>query len=172
MQPQIVRGPKLIDGLVAKGVLRGLAGNEGSYYKDILKDPCAYCNGVGGTKEHIVPASEGGSGGWWNIASACPTCNHERGSKPLLIYLFERSKMVIRVHQHYPPGVIDMALVDGVWVPLSEAGVINDVLRGAKDAGEQDTGGAGGSTDQQIDMLSEGGRLFVGPGGDVRLDVE
>lgn len=77
-------------GIEAVGILRGLAQFEVSSYIDA--DPCVYCGGKSGTKEHILPRNRGGVGlGWENLASACQACNMKRGSRPLLIYLLERS---------------------------------------------------------------------------------
>lgn len=79
-------------GIEAVGILRGLRHFEVSSY--LSADPCVYCGGVASTKEHILPRNRGGTGlGWENLASACPTCNMRRGSRPLLIYLLERSQL-------------------------------------------------------------------------------
>lgn len=35
------------------------------------------------TREHIIPKSQGGK----MLVAACANCNHEKGAKPLVIYL-------------------------------------------------------------------------------------
>lgn len=63
-------------------------------WKRILRsDPCAYCGGLGGTVDHIVPQSApngGGYGGlhsWINYSGACSACNGSKGAKHLLRWL-------------------------------------------------------------------------------------
>lgn len=61
------------------------------YAAILLRDPCVYCGGQGGTIDHIVPVSEGGSGDPVNLAGACGRCNRSKQAKPLLTYLLARA---------------------------------------------------------------------------------
>lgn len=38
-------------------------------------DPCAYCGDEGGTVDHILPTSTGGTDDWDNMTGACARCN-------------------------------------------------------------------------------------------------
>lgn len=78
----------------AMGILRGLPGSTNvlnPYYLTYTSDPCVYCGGSAGTREHIVPLSQGGVKGWENKVAACGPCNRRRGSQPLLRFLWETS---------------------------------------------------------------------------------
>ena len=67
----------------------------------VLRDPCVYCvlfpmllrADQPRTLEHIQPLSAEGKDGWRNLIGACQTCNHERGSMPLLQYLIYRQSI-------------------------------------------------------------------------------
>lgn len=91
--------------LVALSLKPGPHAPQPNYWADTLADPCVYCgcNGVpfrrgkgrrpkapAGkqmTKEHVIPASDGGSSGYSNIVRACARCNQRRGNTPLLQFL-------------------------------------------------------------------------------------
>jgi 5-methylcytosine-specific restriction endonuclease McrA len=62
-------------------------------------DPCSYCDGEGGTVDHIIPRSthEKGLHTWLNYAGACGSCNGSKGAKPLLLWLAERGVVRRRV---------------------------------------------------------------------------
>lgn len=49
-----------------------------AYLDVIRRDPCVWCGGPGGTMEHIMPKSQGGSKAWFNAAGACKLCNNRR----------------------------------------------------------------------------------------------
>ena len=54
----------------------------------IRQDPCAYCNGPGGTVDHITPLALGGAkDSIRNWTGACLPCNLERGPRGLLHFL-------------------------------------------------------------------------------------
>jgi hypothetical protein len=59
--------------------------NEKLFRRDIYI--CCWCganhgpDGKGLTREHIIPSSLGGGDNWENLASACSSCNHNRGNK-------------------------------------------------------------------------------------------
>lgn len=64
----------------------------------VVKDPCVYCvlwprvdrQTERMTLEHILPRSADGADSWRNLGGAHRTCNHERGSMPLLPFLIYR----------------------------------------------------------------------------------
>ena len=57
----------------------------------LLKDPCPYCLGPGGTIDHVTPMSMGGSkDSIRNWSGACETCNIRRGSRALLYFLADQ----------------------------------------------------------------------------------
>lgn len=58
-----------------------------SYIVAIKHDPCCWCNHKGGTRDHIIPRSAGGSNHWSNVSGACAYCNHRRSSTSLLEWL-------------------------------------------------------------------------------------
>lgn len=54
----------------------------------LLKDPCPYCLGPGGTIDHVTPMSMGGAkGSMRNWSGACEACNVRRGSRGLIYFL-------------------------------------------------------------------------------------
>ncbi len=73
---------------------------SGQPYRDgwttILRaDPCVYCGtyfqGItGATVDHITPKSAGGTDHWINLSGACKTCNSQKGSMSLLMFLVQR----------------------------------------------------------------------------------
>jgi hypothetical protein len=56
----------------------------------IRRDPCSYCGGPGGTRDHIVPMSDEGPNHWSNYTGACQSCNLSKSDKPLLTFLLDR----------------------------------------------------------------------------------
>ena len=57
----------------------------------LLKDPCPYCLGPGGTIDHVTPMSMGGSkDSIRNWSGACEACNIRRGSRALLYFLTDQ----------------------------------------------------------------------------------
>lgn len=73
--------------LTPSGTIRGTTIDYQVWAWHKLKDPCVYCGEPANTKEHILPVSKGGTGGWFNIAKACLECNGKRKSTPLLLFL-------------------------------------------------------------------------------------
>ena len=53
----------------------------------IRNDPCALCGGPGGTIDHIVAKSTGGTSSWDNLAGTCAECNSRKGATNLLRFL-------------------------------------------------------------------------------------
>lgn len=80
----------------------------------ILSDPCVYCGRQmrkdKRTREHILPHSSGGHGGWENIAGACSCCNVHRSNRSLLLHLVDPPKPVLRFWKQ----------IGGPFVPPSE----------------------------------------------------
>jgi 5-methylcytosine-specific restriction endonuclease McrA len=62
------------------------------YVALLLKDPCSYCNGPGGTIDHIVPLADGGTNDWWNMTSACKSCNSSKGTNHLVQFFLRRTR--------------------------------------------------------------------------------
>lgn len=50
-------------------------------------DPCVYCGGKAESVDHIRPKSDGGDSTVRNLAPACLSCNHAKGSKSILLFL-------------------------------------------------------------------------------------
>ena len=64
-----------------------------TYYGRIVKrDPCSYCGGRGGTKDHILPRGHGRKHPerhvWWNLTGACLDCNQLKADQDLLGFLW------------------------------------------------------------------------------------
>lgn len=55
-------------------------------------DPCAYCGGPADEYDHIEPRKRGGGNGEENLVHACHSCNHEKSSRPLLLFLAIRAQ--------------------------------------------------------------------------------
>lgn len=62
-----------------------------AYVALVRRDPCAYCNGAGGTVDHIVPLALAGDDHWMNYAGACLSCNASKHDRPLLIFMLARA---------------------------------------------------------------------------------
>lgn len=54
-----------------------------AYIADLLTQPCEYCDGPGGTLDHVIPLSRGGLHIPTNLASACLGCNLSKGTRML-----------------------------------------------------------------------------------------
>ncbi len=59
----------------------------------LLNEPCVYCGQAAETIDHIVPQSTGGASSPANLTPACASCNNQKGSMPLVLFLV-----------HYPIG--------------------------------------------------------------------
>lgn len=57
------------------------------YVRILRDDPCSYCSGPGGTIDHIMPVTAGGTNCWTNLTGACLSCNSRKRTRPLLDYL-------------------------------------------------------------------------------------
>lgn len=53
----------------------------------LRKDPCSYCNLVGGETDHIVPVASGGTSDWDNFTGACRRCNASKANRSLLVWM-------------------------------------------------------------------------------------
>lgn len=68
------------------------------FYKDRVaaawmdSDPCAYCGEPGDTYDHITPRKRGGGHDEGNLARACSSCNYEKSSRELLMFLTLRAQ--------------------------------------------------------------------------------
>jgi 5-methylcytosine-specific restriction endonuclease McrA len=67
------------------------------YRKALRADVCAYCGNKGGTLDHIVPryyCEKDEKGGLrsdnYNLTGACTTCNNEKQTESLLLFLLEK----------------------------------------------------------------------------------
>ncbi|MBV9922756.1 MAG: HNH endonuclease [Pseudonocardia sp.] len=57
----------------------------------IVNDPCAYCGTpLGGTVDHIMALTRGGSDDWTNLTGACSSCNARKRTIPLLQFMLRR----------------------------------------------------------------------------------
>lgn len=63
------------------------------YVRIIKQDPCSYCGGPGGTRDHVIPTAAGGPNRWENYTGACLSCNVGKNDKPLLTYLLDRIEL-------------------------------------------------------------------------------
>ncbi len=57
------------------------------YVRVLMRDPCSYCGKTGGTIDHVVPLSKGGSTGAENLTASCASCNSKKNNKSLLMFL-------------------------------------------------------------------------------------
>ena len=60
--------------------------------RELLKDPCVYCNGKAEEADHIRPYSKGGSHDWINRAPTCFTCNRAKNNLGVLQFLIKRQR--------------------------------------------------------------------------------
>lgn len=59
-----------------------------AYYRRVVqRDPCSYCPGPGGTKDHIVASAADGPDVARNLTGACERCNMAKGKLSLLGFL-------------------------------------------------------------------------------------
>lgn len=60
------------------------------YRRIVQRDPCSYCDGPGGTKDHITPKPSGGPpiNTPENLTGACSGCNMAKANLGLLEFLF------------------------------------------------------------------------------------
>lgn len=68
-------------------------GRDYVYFRRIVqRDPCSYCLGPGGTKDHITPkpSNDGPINEAENLTGACRGCNQSKANLGLLAFLFER----------------------------------------------------------------------------------
>lgn len=67
-------------------------GDSREYERILRGDPCSYgCGRRVEVTDHIHPASRGGAHSWENYTGACFPCNSSKGTKPLLLWLLDRS---------------------------------------------------------------------------------
>ena len=96
-KPLIVRLLKMVKGVYKKKVPFS--------YKNVLKRDrykCQYCGSQEHlTIDHVVPRSRGGKTTFENCVTACRSCNHKKGNKPLHEIGFVLKK------KPYTPSLID-----------------------------------------------------------------
>jgi hypothetical protein len=63
------------------------AGFPSEWRAVLLRDPCVYCYGLASGLDHIQPRSRLGTDGWENRAPACSTCDGQKHSIQLLLFL-------------------------------------------------------------------------------------
>lgn len=87
-----------------------------AYRRIVQRDPCSYCAGRGGTKDHIVARSKGPQfeRDAYNLTGACRECNMAKGSLDCLGFLFSR-RWGVDLDQAYLDDVM-MKMV-GMWMP-------------------------------------------------------
>lgn len=74
-----------------RGVRRDFSGARKSVaWMD--SDPCAYCGETGDTYDHITPRKRGGGHDDGNLVRACSSCNYEKSSRELLMFLTLRAQ--------------------------------------------------------------------------------
>ena len=59
----------------------------GEWYHILQRDPCSYCNGRGGTVDHVRPLAIGHDDGMANWAGACEGCNGRKADQGVLWFL-------------------------------------------------------------------------------------
>lgn len=65
-------------------------GLDTSYVAALQRDPCSYCGGAGGTRDHIEATNRGGADDPSNWTAACRSCNTSKYTSPLLFFLLRR----------------------------------------------------------------------------------
>lgn len=71
----------------------GEPSKEARDYAAVVRyDPCSYCGRTGGTMDHVVPISMGGTHDAENMTGACQSCNSSKRNKSLLIFLLYRKE--------------------------------------------------------------------------------
>lgn len=59
----------------------------GEWYHILQRDPCSYCNGRGGTVDHVRPLAIGHDDGIANWAGACEGCNGRKADQGVLWFI-------------------------------------------------------------------------------------
>lgn len=54
--------------------------------------PCTYCQGPGGTVDHVIPLSRGGQHAEGNLVPACRSCNSSKSDKLLIEWIISRPR--------------------------------------------------------------------------------
>lgn len=66
---------------------------KGGWKKVIQSDVCSYCNGPGGTLDHIIPKSViKDNCDWDDYTGACVDCNGRKGDSNFLIFFMNNPK--------------------------------------------------------------------------------
>ena len=55
--------------------------------KNLREAPCIYCEGPGGTVDHVIPVLYGGTDDEDNLVPACRSCNSSKGTKSFDAFL-------------------------------------------------------------------------------------
>jgi len=78
-----------VNAAVKAATRRGLVTDEwtAGYVAVLLGDPCSYCGAPGGTVDHIIPVSKGGTSEWHNLTAACGFCNSSKRDHDLIGFL-------------------------------------------------------------------------------------
>lgn len=72
----------------------------------VKRDPCSYCGGPGGIRDHVVSVATGGTDAWWNAAGICSLCNNRKGKLSVMAHL---------LWQAWRPEIMDLrAQLDAV----------------------------------------------------------
>jgi len=58
----------------------------------VRRDPCSYCDRLGGSVDHIIPKAARVKGiyVWHNFAGACTNCNESKGDERMILWLARR----------------------------------------------------------------------------------
>lgn len=74
-----------------KGALRASLGAISvELLNRLLSEPCVYCGAPGGTIDHVVPVTRGGTNSPENLVSACRSCNSSKKDRLPLEWFFDR----------------------------------------------------------------------------------
>lgn len=65
-------------------------GVPGEWRQTLLRDPCVYCGAKPTGLDHIWPRSKGGKDGWHNRGPACRSCDFEKRSRVMIVFLLDR----------------------------------------------------------------------------------
>lgn len=60
------------------------------YIEILIGAPCVYCGEPSDTVDHIVALSKGGTNDWFNMSSACRSCNSGKFNHDVLQYMLRR----------------------------------------------------------------------------------
>jgi 5-methylcytosine-specific restriction endonuclease McrA len=87
---------------------------------------CQYCDASPGrhelTVDHVIPRSRGGSHSWENLATACQTCNHRKGSKSP-----EEAGMVLR-RKPFEPSYVALVLLSNPMAASRWEALMNGLI--------------------------------------------